>query len=381
VYTQCPHCQTLFRISAGQLKAAAGKAHCCRCDRVFSALENLREPEQEEAWPESRLIDDLAQQRNLELPFETPDRDSERDEDGQGISDLLQSLSFEAEPAAPSEDDDSEIPPLVQDDQRDPFEPIYDLSDTGMDSVQIGLDSRLHELPAEEQPAAWQPPVPDSMDPDTEPGDRQQEREEAGETETEAVPSAEQFTASAPFPIPDDLPPLEPTEQEPLAPEEALATAAEARRGIVGWSLAILLLLLLAFAQLAWFGRDHLLRYPAGRTLLEQACELLPCTLPARHSPKDIEVVSRSISSHPDRDDALLVLLTMRNRATFEQAYPMLELSLLDSRGQLVARRSFSPDLYRGDDRALLQPGVPVSLRLELADPGEEVVGFRFDFY
>ena len=43
MYTQCPYCLTLFRISSEQLNAAHGQARCCECHQIFSALENLKE--------------------------------------------------------------------------------------------------------------------------------------------------------------------------------------------------------------------------------------------------------------------------------------------------------------------------------------------------
>ncbi len=38
MYTECPNCQTVFRVSAQQLRAAAGKVRCGRCSQVFDAL-------------------------------------------------------------------------------------------------------------------------------------------------------------------------------------------------------------------------------------------------------------------------------------------------------------------------------------------------------
>lgn len=38
--TRCPHCQTVFRASPEQLRAAAGRVRCGRCHQVFDALEN-----------------------------------------------------------------------------------------------------------------------------------------------------------------------------------------------------------------------------------------------------------------------------------------------------------------------------------------------------
>ncbi|QKK10258.1 MAG: hypothetical protein HND59_00175 [Pseudomonadota bacterium] len=41
--TQCPHCDTRFRITEAQLDAAGGKARCSRCHRVFNARAYLQE--------------------------------------------------------------------------------------------------------------------------------------------------------------------------------------------------------------------------------------------------------------------------------------------------------------------------------------------------
>ncbi len=41
--TQCPHCDTLFRVTAEQLDSAGGKVRCSRCRRVFNARGYLKE--------------------------------------------------------------------------------------------------------------------------------------------------------------------------------------------------------------------------------------------------------------------------------------------------------------------------------------------------
>ena len=41
MYTQCPHCQTCFRIAEAHLKIAKGKVRCGSCQEVFDATQNL----------------------------------------------------------------------------------------------------------------------------------------------------------------------------------------------------------------------------------------------------------------------------------------------------------------------------------------------------
>ncbi len=43
MYTQCPHCNTLFQITSAQTQAAGGMVRCCRCGEIFNALDRLYE--------------------------------------------------------------------------------------------------------------------------------------------------------------------------------------------------------------------------------------------------------------------------------------------------------------------------------------------------
>lgn len=43
MFTRCPNCRTVFRITSEQLDAAAGRVRCGRCRRVFDARETLTE--------------------------------------------------------------------------------------------------------------------------------------------------------------------------------------------------------------------------------------------------------------------------------------------------------------------------------------------------
>lgn len=43
MYAQCPHCETVFRLRAEQLRVARGQVRCSRCNNIFDALHTLRE--------------------------------------------------------------------------------------------------------------------------------------------------------------------------------------------------------------------------------------------------------------------------------------------------------------------------------------------------
>ena len=43
MYTQCPDCTTVFRVTADALRSAQGNVRCGVCSTSFDALENLSE--------------------------------------------------------------------------------------------------------------------------------------------------------------------------------------------------------------------------------------------------------------------------------------------------------------------------------------------------
>ena len=43
MFTQCPKCETIFKLSAEVLRAAAGEVRCGRCGEIFNALASLAE--------------------------------------------------------------------------------------------------------------------------------------------------------------------------------------------------------------------------------------------------------------------------------------------------------------------------------------------------
>jgi hypothetical protein len=76
----------------------------------------------------------------------------------------------------------------------------------------------------------------------------------------------------------------------------------------------------------------------------------------------------------------LRIRATIVNRADVAQPYPMIEVSLTNSQGQLVARRTYKPREYlRHPDAATagLPPQVAVQAQLEITSPGPQASGFE----
>ena len=150
------------------------------------------------------------------------------------------------------------------------------------------------------------------------------------------------------------------------------------------WSAAILLALAVFTTQYGYFYRNDLASHSVLRPWLENMCAVIRCKIPFRSNPAQIRVLAREVASHPAVSGALLINTTLVNDADYPQRYPLLELSLTDFNGDTLALRRFRPEEYLDasvDSGQGMPPHVPVQALLEIADPGKDVVGFRFGFF
>jgi len=390
MYTQCPHCHTLFRIHPEHLNTAQGRARCCQCDHIFNATEHLR------TSPDSLIEKPEAVQPEQE---QDPSRfaaesapDSEREE-------LFQQIQIDTPPASEFDlEEELSQQQALFDGLKESFSDSDILSDSEaiadieleidqLDTPMIEIDPELFSDPVPDEPLDRDKPPPSpAPTPSSIPKPVAKEPETKKADTTRLINSRtkpDDRETELPFEVPYGLPAIEPTPEEELSAE---GITRNTRRGggyrFIG-SLAILLLFLLTLGQLAWLGRDRLLEYPQARTMLQQICQLANCKLPVRRDPGGFQVLSRRVSSHPEAKDALLVELNFSNQANFAQPYPQLLLSLFDNNEVLAARRLFTQEEYLGHPQSghsLLQPDQRVSVKMGLDDPGDTLTGFKFDF-
>lgn len=150
------------------------------------------------------------------------------------------------------------------------------------------------------------------------------------------------------------------------------------RTSLLGSGFVFLLVAALALQTIAVVNSNLL-----PKSISQPLCVWLSCVKEIPRALDRIEILNRSIYTHPKVDQALLVSVTIINRAAFAQPYPTVQLSFLDLGGEVIATRTFSPNEYLKSNwqpNDLLQVGRPISLQLELVDFGEEVVGYSFDF-
>ncbi|HEY0633764.1 MAG TPA: DUF3426 domain-containing protein [Gammaproteobacteria bacterium] len=255
--------------------------------------------------------------------------------------------------------------------------------------AQANADARQQQLPFDDSitPAQRSDSPQQPMVPAAEPTPAPQENA-AGNTVSIEMDNAK----SAPEPVAPTEPPPPPAE-EPLtdnnpAPLRYSLHANEAEHaphGVarLGWGLGSLLLILLLAGQLAFTQRNTLAHDLRWRPWLEQLCDIAGCTLPALRDTGAIEMVDRNVQSHPEYLNALAITATLVNQAPFAQPYPEVELAMTDLDQRRLAARRFKPAEYleHGGQEGLIPPGASVHLKLEIADPGQEAVGFEFSFH
>jgi len=334
--TRCPACGTTFRIVPDQLKISDGWVRCGHCSDVFDATLFL------EGEP-------------VAAPAQVPT-----------------SVVAASAPPAPVAHDDTDSEWLLH-----PRAPTAALpSEPGPATADYGFSDELRRFAAQakDEVQTYGPavasPVPEPV--------------AATEVAAAAVslpPAPSPVVATQPPTVPpepvrdDDVPVLTEPSFVRQARRKAFWQSPGVRVSLVAVSFALLTGLL---AQWAVHHRDRLAaRYPFSAPLLASLCQPLDCSIgPAR----DIEAVAIDSSNLVRRLGNFYSFdLVLKNSAALPLAVPALELSLTDTRDNVIVRRVFLPAELPGAPEVLpAQGSVSMSLRLSIADSGvSSMTGYR----
>jgi predicted Zn finger-like uncharacterized protein len=418
MYSQCPDCQTRFRVTADALRAARGTVRCGRCGSAFDALERLTDfippPGDAASAPPLLAVTEVGsgmaagQQSAATVEYHFSAEDLERVfVEASEWHEVDEPLLAEREPA-PAEAEVVREPagagaeaPIVVEHGNAGFEDIT------LEGERISIEALTDSLPAIEPPAAEVDldstdelqilgAVPDSAYPeeievqavDTAAVDLDVGAPEPATPEIElpvavaAAKPTEAPTAESPTVAAEPAPlsaqrwrrPVEEPEPEPAATESSWRRLA--------WTFAGLLLALALAAQVAHHFRQDLVRHPQLGPPLRAMYERLGLDLLPNWDLASLEL--RQWGNEPDAATSgrLMVRASLTNRATFAQPHPLLRLELEDRFGNTVATRDFEPSEYlKNPSQAtrLMAPGASSEAELLLADPGRDAVGYRLD--
>lgn len=392
--TQCPHCQTSFRVSHSQLSVARGVVRCGSCLQVFNAAKQLLEQRvgKDAPAPVAPAIVEAPAQRAIsqkqwtaaELDLDTLDLDEElarleqreiqpTTEFGRHREDSLSARRDHVETEEPWSDS------LFSESAADRAQAAED------DLPELELEPSIHERT---EPSLSLEPV----DLDDEPVPPQLRLHDP----LDAPLHHERLSATDD--IDDDLPSIEPLrkKREPAMRVEALHDLTDdplqldwqKRRSPWGRRLFWLLLIVLGAAALAGqyiaYHFDELARQDQYRPWFQQLCPQIGCTVPSKVDIAKIKSSNLVVRSHPDFSGALVVDAIIYNRAPFSQPFPLLELRFADLNGHLIASRRFKPGEYLNGDlegMAEMPPQTPIHIALDILDPGAKAVNYSLSFH
>lgn len=321
--TCCPACATTFRVTPEQLKARAGKVRCGKCQTVFNALDTLADaaPAATAAASEARAAEASPPPAILALAPATNEAPAQR-----------QTSVGTPAPEA-----------LISDEK----------ADISGDKIDILLET-----------------APNATD----------------ET-TRLSPEAIRDTALA-----AGLVAARETTQMPGYNKWAEGAftgttliAEPPSRTTWPFTLAAILLLIGLAGQLAHYFRAELaVSNPGLRPLLEAGCAALGCDIPLPRDSELVSIESSDLQIDPARGGLLTLAATLKNRAAYAQAWPLLEVTLTDVQNNAVLRRVLQPADYLPPklDPTVFPPNAEVGIRLWLEAREVAAAGYRlYVFY
>ncbi len=354
MFTECPTCQTLFRVTGAILRAGHGQVECGQCHSVFDAIE--------------RLIDDVP-------PGPHPEPSA-----------ALEPASALADSLADAKDAD--LSPATERWAND--------LPTGEFVLQDGELIPVAERVPTERPAASR----ESRYVIEEPGAPEEITLEGDRIEISGVYRAPESLAPGSEEDADAGPVLQPidnavdstvihsrTDRNHLVDNsddldaELAGTEAVGRRSGT-WSLFSLVLLAVLAVQVIHHYRQELVRNPRIGPQVLKLYSMLNLPLAPNWDVTGYEIQQWGVAADPAASGTLRLRASILNRAGFAQPYPLLKLTLEDRWGEQVGAREFEPAEYlernTPADR-LLEPNQPASADIGIVDPGEDAVGFHVD--
>ncbi len=401
--TQCPHCQTRFRVNHAQLSVARGVVRCGSCLQVFNAARQLLEQRAQAPAPELPEI---------ELTPEAPRAISQKQWTAEELD--LDNLDLDEELAKLERREIQHTLPVGAE-RRQPGaerrqkEDALSASRETVKAEEEKWAASLFSEPPEERTKAQE----DESEPSkaaatkqrTEPSmshhiddiDDEPPLRAASEDE-DLDPPFTPLSQAADEPEPEERPQLRRKRPRPEAgvhdellqdlEDDPLHLYAQKRPQGWGRRLIWILLVLIAAAGLAGqyiaYQFDDLARQDAYRPWFQQLCPTLGCTVPSRVDIAHIKSSNLVVRSHPEFAGALVVDAIIYNRATFSQPFPLLELRFADLNGGLIASRRFKPAEYLSGELAgvsEMPSQTPIHISLDILDPGNKAVNYSLSFH
>ncbi len=391
--TKCPKCDTTFRVSPAQLQVAKGAVRCGACLHVFRASDHFQVNKKPEPIVQDDRTEDMFGNEAKPLEQSAPKPQVKAKPVSSPITSVATSPADQPKPIH-IQDDDGINP--VDDTQSDDF--LID-DDNGLIDDDNGFDDNalidddfgrkrpiINDLNEDFLSLNTQ----DSSDPFFTESDKLIDKVESEDksddeswaesllNDSEAAEVEEEKATLKPAPTGPNFSYIEVDPLDLSLPKKA------SRRQF--WLLATASILLIGglFAQMAYFNFDQWARITQYRPYYALVCEQLNCRLPSSYDVSQIRTTaSPQVSSHTKYKDALSVDVLFMNHATYEQAFPKLELTFTDKNERVMAHRLFLPREYLAGEASgltMMPTDTPIHIALEIKDPGPKANNYQVRF-
>ncbi|MFT5588344.1 MAG: putative Zn finger-like uncharacterized protein [Bradyrhizobium sp.] len=335
--TQCPHCQTTFRVAQDQLKLRAGLVRCGSCKQIFNGIEHLLRPGQS-AVPKVEA-----------RPATTPDLPVVIPVPAVPVS-VPESAPESAPLAAP-------LWPFDSDDLYPTFDPVaapaLQPDPASVDPLQRMTLLRLaDDDDDQDEPGAAAPRAGEHFVVPLKAKSRQDDDSAVPDELDQAILKLQQHPwrsskiggTSGPA---DDEPAYDDMPEEPSFVTHGRRRQHLARGRRLWLGAAAVLLVLVALGQTVYLLRDQIAaRLPSSKPLLERACSLWGCRIELLAQASQVSIESSELVALDPKRNTFSLNLLLRNSSTLPQRWPAIELTLLDTGDQPVSRRVFTAADY-----------------------------------
>ncbi len=429
--TQCPSCQTTFRVTSEILRVAHGQVRCGRCQTQFDALERLIEETDDGAIESGRY---MRPPRALPQPPPVPGQ-IDVDEPIEHEDITLEGRHIEISGVYEGIDESGQGQPQIHEEVIEEWVEFDDAENTvdtdlaselaaeSEDEVEIEIEPRIEmdsEADVEDEPEIEYEPDGELIDRREEYSSAAEESEDfraianededededirvtAAEMAAERAASRSGRWAQAQFqPQPQSqsqaarssfvrAPDGTRTRRNPraIAVDNSPAidfdfpTQQSSERTSPLWKILVAPLILLLLVQVIHHYRSVLARHPQIGAPLQNVYGALGLSLHPDWNLHAYEVRQWGVIADPAQPGTLKVRASVKNLADFPQPYPLLKLVLEDRWGDQVRAREFDPSEYLDPTAApdrMLAPAQQSNASIAIVDPGPDAEGFRFD--
>ncbi|SDU18993.1 DUF3426 domain-containing protein [Halopseudomonas salegens] len=434
--TQCPHCQTRFRLSQEHLRAAAGNVRCGACLKVFNAnppaagdgaaaiSDDLRAMPDHQPRTKTRLddvlihddlelddldLEDLGLDESIidevnpapppqqsSLPLASPAAPSSADKPQAVQPSSASQPSFPKPEPEPEPEPDIETVPTVDEQPRhaswlSPSDQTAAPLSTKDDSppattTQADIDDHPpeHGIFLRDQPqtealettpsSRKSAEQPADTEPDRPGNDRQADSNIPAGSVTDETDARREPLLGDDFILPD-------MDSETFLLDDQAVSRPRPRNAL--WGILSLLAIVALIGQFGYFNFAALAHDERSRSFIASWCNLAGCQLPPQVDISLIRSSNLTVRPHPEYPNTLAIDVILYNRADFAQPFPVLRMRFSDQRDREVASRLFRPQEYLGGELAgarLMPSQTPIHVGLSMLSPEQAGSSYRLDF-